>query len=77
MQGFPGGEPDTKKVEPFLSSDPAQIAVLSERLLERVRELEELMEQVRTDLDQYRVAREEWQIWHSAWKRAREKKEAI
>ncbi|BDA79845.1 hypothetical protein LPTSP3_g27750 [Leptospira kobayashii] len=71
MQGFPRENPDTKNVE-SLQEDSVQWIELSERLLRKVQELECLMEEVRSDMEAYRAAREEWHIWHQEWKKVRE-----
>lgn len=71
-QGIPFQMPDIQNVESFSDKDYVQWIEISERLLLRVRELEELMLEVRTDLKTYRRVREEWRKCHEEWKQSRE-----
>ena len=64
--------PDIQTVESFDEKESDQWIELSERLFARVRELEELMLEVRSDLIEYRRIREEWQRYHEEWKQSRE-----
>ena len=59
-------------MESLRENESEQWIELSERLFARVRELEELMLEVRSDLAEYRRIREEWQRWHEKWKQSRE-----
>jgi len=59
-------------VESFSDKEYVQWLEISERLFARVRELEELMHEVRSDLDTYRVIREEWRRCHEEWKQSRQ-----
>jgi DNA polymerase IIIc chi subunit len=71
-QGIPKILPDIEIVESFSNQESAQWIELSDRLFARVRELEELMEEVRSDLEAYRIIREKWQRYHEEWKQSRE-----
>ncbi|TGL61296.1 hypothetical protein EHQ58_05840 [Leptospira ognonensis] len=64
--------PDIQRVESFSDKDYVQWIEISERLFMRVRELEELMMEVRSDLKTYRRVREEWRRCHEEWKQSRE-----
>ncbi|MDZ4725636.1 MAG: hypothetical protein SH817_05740 [Leptospira sp.] len=59
-------------MESYTNQESAQWTILTERLFKRVRELEELMDEVRSDLETYRIVREEWYKYHEEWKQARE-----
>ncbi len=59
-------------MESYSEKEAVQWIELTERLFARVRELEELMLEVRSDLKTYRRIREEWQRCHEEWKQSRE-----
>ncbi|GBF50572.1 hypothetical protein LPTSP4_20980 [Leptospira ryugenii] len=59
-------------MDPFSFEETERWQELTERLFQKVQELEDLMVQVRNDLDAYRVVREEWQKYHEEWKAARQ-----
>lgn len=59
-------------MESLIDTKSEEWASLTERLFVRVQELEELMAEVRSDLEVYRVVREDWQRWHEEWKNARD-----
>ncbi|MCW7464699.1 hypothetical protein EHQ96_10535 [Leptospira levettii] len=55
-------------MEPWMAENQEEWEALTLRLFRRVEELELLMQEVRSDLTRYRAVREEWYLWHSAWK---------
>jgi hypothetical protein len=63
--------PDIETVETSSSKEAMKWIAVSERLFARVRELEELMQEVRSDLAAYRSVREQWQRCHEEWKQSR------
>ncbi|MCZ8156372.1 MAG: hypothetical protein O9264_09665 [Leptospira sp.] len=63
--------PDIEIVDTLSPTESAEWMAISDRLLARVRELEELMREVRSDLETYRSIREEWKRCHNEWKESR------